>query len=192
VRDDQLRKIERRELGWMSESDESDLFREQMRGVKRLRKNTSAPQPPKPPPEAKFTRADQREVLKESLLPPEDFATLSTGDELAFRRHHIPEQTLIRLRRGHFAVDAEIDLHGLTAAEAKAALREFLAAAVQRHLSCIRIIHGKGRGSGPRGPVLKNVVNQWLQRIDVVLAFGSARPIDGGSGAIYVLLRQQK
>jgi DNA-nicking Smr family endonuclease len=176
----------------MSESDEGDLFRAQMRGVKRMRKNTSAPQTPKPKPEAKFTRADQREVLKESLLPPEDFATLSTGDELAFRRHHVPEQTLIRLRRGHFAVDAEIDLHGLTAAEAKDALREFLSQAVQRRLSCVRIVHGKGRGSGPRGPVLKNVVNQWLQRIDVVLAFGSARPIDGGSGAIYVLLQQQK
>ena len=176
----------------MSDSDESELFRQQMRDVKRLRKAAHAPPTPKPRPEAKFTRADQREVLKESLLPPEDFATLSTGDELAFRRHHVPEQTLIRLRRGHFAVDAEIDLHGMTSAESKAALREFLSQAVQQHLSCVRIIHGKGRGSGPRGPVLKNVVNQWLQRIDVVLAFGSARPIDGGSGAIYVLLGQQK
>jgi DNA-nicking Smr family endonuclease len=176
----------------MSDSDESELFRQQMRDVKRLRKPAHAPPTPKPRPEAKFTRADQREVLKESLLPPEDFATLSTGDELAFRRHHVPEQTLIRLRRGHFAVDAEIDLHGMTSAESKAALRDFLSQAVQQHLSCVRIIHGKGRGSGPRGPVLKNVVNQWLQRIDVVLAFGSARPIDGGSGAIYVLLRQQK
>jgi len=176
----------------MSDSDERELFRQQMRDVKRLSKGAHVPPAPKPRPEAKFTRADQREVLKESLLPPEDFATLSTGDELAFRRHHVPEQTLIRLRRGHFAVDAEIDLHGMTAAEAKAALRDFLSAAVQRHLSCVRIIHGKGRGSGPRGPVLKNVVNQWLQRIDVVLAFGSARPVDGGSGAIYVLLRQQK
>ncbi|HEU4602088.1 MAG TPA: Smr/MutS family protein [Steroidobacteraceae bacterium] len=176
----------------MSEPDEKDLFREHMRGVKRLRKGASAPQAPKPRPEAKFTRADHREVLKESLLPPEDFATLSTGDELAFRRHHVPEQTLVRLRRGHFAVDAEIDLHGMTAAEAKAALRDFLTEAVQRHLTCIRIVHGKGRGSGPRGPVLKNVVNQWLQRIDVVLAFGSARPIDGGSGAIYVLLKRSR
>lgn len=176
----------------MTESDESDLFRQHMRGVKRLRKAARVIQAPKPRAEAKFTRADQREVLRESLMPPEDFATLSTGDELAFRRHHVSEQTLVRLRRGHFAVDAEIDLHGMTAAEAKAALREFIAAAVQRRLSCVRIVHGKGRGSGPRGPVLKNVVNQWLQRIDVVLAFGSARPIDGGSGAIYVLLRQPR
>jgi DNA-nicking Smr family endonuclease len=60
---------------------------------------------------------------------------------------------------------------------------------VVRRMSCVRVIHGKGRRSGPRGPVLKNVVNQWLQRNGDVLAFGSARSIDGGSGAVYVLLR---
>ena len=86
-------------------------------------------------------------------------------------------------------VEAEIDLHGMTGAEAKAALREFILEAVNRRMSCVRIIHGKGRRSGPRGPVLKNVVNQWLQRIDNIQAFGSARQVDGGSGAVYVLLR---
>lgn len=170
--------------------DDAGTFREAMRGVRRLRDAPARSiDTPKPPARARFTRADQLEVLKESLLPPADEAQLATGDELSFRRPHISETVLTKLRRGHYAVDAEIDLHGMTGAEAKAALREFVAQAVTRRMSCVRIIHGKGRRSGPRGPVLKNVVNQWLQRIDCIQAFGSARQIDGGSGAVYVLLR---
>ena len=169
---------------------DAQSFREAMRDVRRLRHaETKAPTTPKPPPRARFTRADQREVLKESLQAPADDTVLETGDELSFRRPHIPESVLMKLRRGQYAVDAEIDLHGMTGAEAKAALREFLTEAVHRRMSCVRIIHGKGRRSGPRGPVLKNIVNQWLQRIDHIQAFGSARQVDGGSGAVYVLLR---
>jgi DNA-nicking Smr family endonuclease len=177
----------------MSESDERDrqIFREAMREVKPLRPaNTPATGALKPAPRARFTRLDQREVLRESLLPPADESLLSTGDELLFRREHVPENVLVKLRRGHYAVDAEVDLHGLTGAQAKAALREFLTDALQRHMTCVRIIHGKGKRSGPRGPVLKNIVNRWLQHIDAVLAFASARSVDGGSGAVYVLLKK--
>jgi DNA-nicking Smr family endonuclease len=176
----------------MGESDERELFRQHMRDVKRLRAVPSHPKraKPKPPPRAHFTRADQLDVLRESLTAPVDEATLSTGDELQFRRSHVPEAVLTKLRRGQFAVDAEIDLHGLTAVEARGALREFIAEALARRLTCVRVIHGKGRRSGPRGPVLKNVVSQWLQRIEPVLAFGSARAVDGGSGALYVLLQR--
>jgi DNA-nicking Smr family endonuclease len=171
--------------------DDNLTFREAMRDVRRLRSTDKRPPAaPKPPPRARFTRADQKEVLRESLLPPSDEALLATGDELSFRRPHISEAVLTKLRRGHYSVDAELDLHGMTGAEAKAAMREFLSEAVTRRLNCVRIIHGKGRGSGPRGPVLKNVVNQWLQRIDNIQAFGSARQVDGGSGAVYVLLRK--
>lgn len=176
----------------MSESDErdKDLFREAMREVRPLRPAAAPPETPKPTPQARFTRLDQQEVLRESLLPPADEALLSTGDELLFRRPHVPEEVLVKLRRGHYAVDAEIDLHGMTGSEARDALREFLGEAVQRHMTCVRVIHGKGKRSGPRGPVLKNLVNRWLQHTDAVLAFGSARGVDGGSGAVYVLLRK--
>jgi DNA-nicking Smr family endonuclease len=172
--------------------DDARAFREAMRDVRRLKRRSIKPSAaPKPPPSARFTRADQREVLRESLLPPSDESMLDTGDELNYRRSHVPESVLVRLRRGHFAVDAEIDLHGMTGAEARAALREFIAGAVHRRMSCVRVIHGKGRRSGPRGPVLKNVVNHWLQRAENILAFGSARTVDGGSGAVYVLLRKR-
>jgi DNA-nicking Smr family endonuclease len=171
---------------------EAREFREAMRDVRRLpRASRTERAGPKPPAKARFTRADQVEVLRESLLPPADEALLTTGDELSFRRPHIPETVLAQLRRGAFVIDGEIDLHGMTGAEAKAALREFIAGCVEQRLRCVRVVHGKGRRSGPRGPVLKNVVNHWLQRADDVLAFGSARAVDGGSGAIYVLLRSK-
>ena len=169
---------------------EAREFREAMRDVRRLpRAGKTERTAPKPPAKARFTRADQVEVLRESLLPPADEALLTTGDELSFRRPHIPEAVLTQLRRGAFVIDSEIDLHGMTGAEAKAALRAFIAECVEQRQRCVRVVHGKGRRSGPRGPVLKNVVNHWLQRADDVLAFGSARAVDGGSGAIYVLLK---
>jgi len=168
---------------------DGELFRAAMRDVKRLRARPAAVRPPKPPAQARFTRADEREVLRESLLPPGDDTAIATGDELSFRRPHITEAVLLKLRRGQYAVDAEVDLHGLIAAEAKVVLRDFIAEAAQRGHSCLRIVHGKGKRSGSRGPVLKHLVNHWLQRMDAVLAFGSARAVDGGSGAVYVLLR---
>ena len=94
-----------------------------------------------------------------------------------------------RLRRGHYRVESELDLHGLTVPEAKQALRDFLSRVIARQSRCVRIIHGKGRGSGPRGPVLKKAVNVILRRTDAVVAFCTARPVDGGTGAIYVLLQ---
>jgi DNA-nicking Smr family endonuclease len=168
------------------------LFREAMHGVRPIRRAADRIGRPKPPARARFKRADELDVLAESLAPVLDPADLETGDELSFRRDHVPETVLRRLRRGAYAIDAAIDLHGLTAIEARVALGEFLAECLARGMRCIRVIHGKGRRSGPRGPVLRNVVNVWLRRSDCVLAFGSARPVDGGSGATCVLLDSQR
>ena len=93
-----------------------------------------------------------------------------------------------KLARGNFAVQAEIDLHGLTVAEAKPRLKEFIEDSVRSHRRCVRVVHGKGLGSGTRGPVLKDSVNRWLRQWDAVLAFVSTRQVDGGTGAVYVLL----
>jgi len=168
--------------------DDQRAFREAMNGVRPLPSRETAGAPPKPRPVARFARAEEREVLRESLLPPADPALLDTGEELSFRRSGVREDVLRRLRRGQFAMAAEIDLHGLGRHAAHAALREFIAEAVASHYGCVRVIHGKGRGSGQRGPVLKHVVNHWLRRMGDVIAFASARPVDGGTGAAYVLL----
>jgi DNA-nicking Smr family endonuclease len=101
----------------------------------------------------------------------------------------VREETLRRLRRGQVAVEGEIDLHGLTRHATHDALRTFLGLALAQRLRCVRVIHGKGLRSGPGGPVLKHAVSDWLARIDSVAAFATAQPADGGTGALYVLLK---
>lgn len=171
----------------MSEDDIS-AFRDAMNGVKPLKRRSTLPERPKPAPKARFSRQEHQEVLHESLHSPFDPADLETGEELVFLRPGIRADLLRRLRRGQFAVESEIDLHGLTRHSAHEALRQFIGESVARGLGCVRVIHGKGRGSGPRGPVLKHIVNRWLRRMDDVAAFATARPVDGGTGAVYVLL----
>jgi DNA-nicking Smr family endonuclease len=168
--------------------DDLRAFREAMNGVRPLPPRERPATPPAPRATARFARAEVQQVLRESLLPAEDPSALDTCDELVFRRPWIREDVLKRLRRGQYAVASEIDLHGLGRHAAHEALREFIGDSADRGLGCVRVIHGKGRGSGPRGPVLKHVVNHWLRRMDDVVAFASARPVDGGTGAVHVLL----
>ncbi len=166
---------------------DTDLFREAVADVKPLTSRKAAPARPKPAPIARFTRADHAEVLRESIADPRHGA-LETGEELAFRRPHVKEKIFRRLKRGDFSVGSEIDLHGLTASEARDALKAFIQECVDRDIRCVRVIHGKGLRSGRNGPVLKRKLNLWLRRWAPVLAFATARPVDGGSGAVYVLL----
>ncbi len=127
-------------------------------------------------------------MLQETLGSGADLYDVQPGDELSFRRAGVPETVLRQLRRGLYRIESEIDLHGLTVAEAAAQLHAFLKDAHVRELRCVRVIHGKGLRSGTRGPVLKNTVNTLLRRADPVLAFASARPVAGGTGATLVLL----
>lgn len=170
--------------------EEIRIFREAVRGVRPLRHAPKVQHRRKPQPKAHFRRAAEAEVLEDSLVLSAADLDVEFGDELVFRREGIQDTVLRRLRRGHYRVESELDLHGLVVIEAKKALREFLARASARHHRCVRIIHGKGLGSGPRGPVLKKAVNAILRRTDAVIAFCSARQVDGGTGAIYVLLQR--
>jgi len=168
---------------------EAELFRRAVRGVRPLGARGAAPAAPKARPRARFARADRAAVLRESLEPHGAADPgLAAGDELVFQRPAVQATVLRRLRRGEYRVQREIDLHGLTASEAKQALRQFLIHALEAHVQCVRIIHGKGLRSGHRGPVLKAAVSSVLRRTGAVLAFVSARPVDGGTGAVYVLL----
>ena len=115
--------------------------------------------------------------------------TISGADALVFRRPSVRTQVLRRLRRGLYPIEDELDLHGLSQAAARDRLAEFLAFNCAAGHRCVRIIHGKGYRSGARGPILKIAVDAWLRRHGDVMAFSSARTIDGGTGAVYVLLR---
>jgi len=173
----------------MTPSDEErELFRKAVEGARPLpqRKHAHA-KPAPPPPRARFRRADEAAVLEESLASNPE-AESDTGEDLSFRRSSVGLPVFRKLRRGEISVRDEIDLHGLTAAEARPALYEFLAEANAAGLRCVRVIHGKGRRSGHQGPVLKRKLGRWLQVREDVLAYCSARPVDGGTGAVYVLL----
>ena len=175
-----------------ADNDDAELFRRAVADVRPLPDRAPPPAPPPPPPRATFRRADDAAALAESLtLGPGELLT-ENGEEVAFRRARLAPRVLDRLRRGEFRVADEIDLHGLSAAEARAALGEFLLESRHRDRRCVRVIHGKGRRSGPRGPVLKHAVQVWLRQHDSVLAFASARNVDGGTGALYVLLEPER
>ncbi|HEX4619013.1 MAG TPA: Smr/MutS family protein [Steroidobacteraceae bacterium] len=164
------------------------LFRAAVRGVKPLRGGAQAVKGPKPRARALFTRADRAAVLRESLAAEPPDPAVAGGEELVYQRPGVQASVLRRLRRGEYRVEREIDLHGLTVAEARQALRQFLIDALVGRVRCVRIVHGKGLRSGHRGPVLKSAVSALLRRSGAVLAYVSARPADGGTGAVYVLL----
>jgi len=169
--------------------DDNALFREAMRDVHILRHDLATVRPPKPSPRPRQLEADERRVVDELLAGDLDPGELETGDELAFVRPGVQRRVLRKLRRGQYPVQAELDLHGMTLPVARAALREFINACRTRELRCVRVIHGKGLRSRNRGPVLKGLVDRWLRQLDEVLVFASARPVDGGTGAVYVLLK---
>ncbi len=145
---------------------------------------------PKPEPIPKQTLKNQQRALKESSEVSFKFENLQPGDSLSFCRPGIQKSTFRRLKKGQYSVGAELDLHGMTVAEAQLSLSRFIQDSRQENIRCVRIIHGKGYGSSGKGSVLKSMANQWLRQEESgVSAFCSARPSDGGTGAVYVLLK---
>ncbi len=169
-----------------------ELFRAEVGPVKRLPVIRLAPAAKPPPARALQRRVDDEQVVLALLADEFDPADIESGEELSFARPGLQHSLLRRLRRGHFAVRAQLDLHGMTVPVARMALAGFLQQCRTAQWRCVRIIHGKGRRSRHRGPVLKGKVDKWLTQCDEVLAFCSARPVDGGTGAVYVLLKSRR
>jgi DNA-nicking Smr family endonuclease len=164
--------------------DDRQVFTDAMRDVKPLERTERALPTSRPAAVARSSRAARAALIEEALNG-------APVEEIAFRRPEVSETVLRQLRRGRFSIEDEIDLHGLTRADARAELKRFVLEACDRGLGCVRVIHGKGRRSGPAGPVLKALVHEWLSQWDEVLAFVSAQLTHGGNGAVYVLLRRR-
>ena len=172
-------------------ADDGDVFEELFSNVTPLRAHGrvvhAAPRR-KPVPEQRLL--DEQAALADSLSDHIAWDIgLETGDQLVYLRNGLSQHTLRKLRRGHWIIQAELDLHGHTTSEAREALAQFLSACLRRDARCVRIIHGKGLRSKNREPVLKMKVANWLMQRDEVLAFCQAREVDGGSGAVIVLLK---
>ncbi len=145
---------------------------------------------PRPAPVARQRLRDEQQVLIDALSDPWDWDdAMATGEELFFMRPGVPLAALRKLRRGGWVIRGELDLHGHSGDEARVALALFLNRCRNEDRRCVRIIHGKGLGSKNRLPVLKNKVRHWLMQREDVLAFCQARTVDGGAGAVVVLLK---
>lgn len=144
-------------------------------------------------PVAAQQQKDDQAVLREAISDDFDVSSLlDTDEQLSFRRSGIGPDVTRKLRLGHWSVQDTLDLHGLRTDAAREALLDFVRQAMQRGLRCVRVVHGKGLGSPGKSPVLKNRVHSWLVQKKEVLAFVQAQPMQGGSGALLVLLQAGK
>jgi DNA-nicking Smr family endonuclease len=176
-----------------AEDDSTDAaaFRTAMRDVKPL---AAQPLAPVAPARTRRTRVrlPQRgasEDLDEIMPLIATAAAEDAAASLSFKRSGVRDQVMRRLRRGLIPCEDELDLHGLNQTEARDQLADFIARSRDAGSRCVRVVHGKGYRSGARGPILKAAVDLWLRRHLDVMAFTSAKAIDGGTGAVYVLLR---
>ena len=171
-----------------------DEFRKAVADVKPLKQpKRIAPRAPAPAPVPHQRRRDEKAALAESLQGPLSVDdALESGEELVYLRAGMGRQVLRKLRRGHWVIQAELDLHGYNRVEAAAAVVEFLRECLARGLRCVRIVHGKGLGSHHREPVLKAKLRKWLPQRDEVLAYCQAPASEGGSGALLVLLKAKR
>ncbi|MGQ0442462.1 MAG: Smr/MutS family protein [Methylophilaceae bacterium] len=171
--------------------DELRLFREAVKGARPLEaKGRVQATPKKPKPIPKQFMRDEEQALADSLsdnyMPAHE---IESGEELLYLREGHSPNILSKLRRGFWVVQAQIDLHGLVSDEARQYVADFLSSCKKRNIRCVRIVHGKGLGSRNREPVLKHKLRSWLMQRDEVIAYAQAKPEDGGSGAVIVLLK---
>ncbi len=167
-----------------------ELFRRAVRDATPLKPPARVPAREQPPAVPVQSLLDAHQTLSESLQGPIPWEqSMETGEELVFLRQGLARDTLRKLRRGHWTIQGEIDLHGLNRDQARVCLVEFLKSCVRRKLRCLRVVHGKGLRSPRREPVLKAKVHQWLAQRDEVLAFCQAPASAGGAGALLLLLK---
>ena len=175
----------------MGTKDDDDLFRAEMQGVKPVRPaNRAEIGKPRPKPLPVKRMEDDKKVLSELLSDHagwEDFN--ETGNAETYLRQGLPRDILRKLKRGEWVVQNELDLHGLSSDAARAELASFIQHARRNGLRCIKVIHGKGLRSQSGEAVVRNKVRNNLMQRDEVLAFADARPADGGSGAVVILLK---
>ena len=175
-----------------SKANGNPRFADLLRDIKPLRAehtNLAENAAPKPIPAPKETRKNQHQVLQECLEVGHELEDIQPEDNLSFFRPGVQKNTFRKLKKGSYRIGAELDLHGMTLAKAQLEMAQFIQAAMKDNIRCVSIIHGKGFRSSNKEPRLKRMVNQWLQKNHGILAFCSARSVDGGTGAVYVLLK---
>ena len=170
---------------------ERDNFREAMSGVAPLSHDKAYHEAPRSKTARKKSEQEPL-IIIDPLSDELEVKEVNSADILSFCEAGIQKSVFRKLRSGHYRISDELDLHGTTLKQAKKILVYYLQEAIQFEGCCVRIIHGKGHRSGNNKPALKTHVNHWLSEHERVLAFHSTKPKDGGTGAVYVLLRTQR
>ena len=170
--------------------DDRELFRRAAGDVRRIEDDRADPQRARKAPRTPDRTQGARSKVLRELTESEWVSDVGPGDVLSFTRGGVQRREAERLRRGRYRIEADLDLHGRIVADASTALDRFLEDSRHRGRRCVRIVHGKGFGSPSGQPIMKAHVDRWLRARSEVLAFCSATPPDGGTGALYVLLRR--
>lgn len=177
------------------EPDEGELWERATAGARPApgRDRVGPPRPPAPPDRVWHPDLDAIDELRALVSGEAPFDLADSDEFIEGRVAGLDVNVLRKLRRGEYAVQGHVDLHGLTREEAKTSVNEFLRASRSAGKRCVLVVHGRGLHSKDQLPVLKDALKTWLATARFgrhVLAFASARPVDGGAGAIYVLLRR--
>jgi len=146
----------------------------------------------KPPPKSPYYQQTKAEelILDEFFSDGQELELVSFEENLSFYHESISSRYFSQLKSGQIPIEDHLDLHGMTIEQARDDLSLFIQFCYHHDIRCAKIIHGKGYRKQHQYPILKNKVNQWLRQHPNVLAFHSALPKDGGTGAVYVLLKK--
>lgn len=169
--------------------EDADLFRQMVKGTVPLEQDKVEPVPTtnktKPTHHTQYSTNSNNNFVDSDYCPE-----VGANEELFYCPAGLQEKQQRKLRRGQFKIEARLDLHGKTVAQASAIVFNFLKNNRSDRSRCVLIIHGRGQRSADNKPILKSMVNSWLQNNEAVVAFCSATLADGGRGAVYVLLRK--
>ncbi|MGB1884076.1 MAG: Smr/MutS family protein [Gammaproteobacteria bacterium] len=172
-------------MGNKAGDEDSERFSDLIGDVKRLHHDQAELRPPR-----KSLGRSPKNTRREAPTLNDDYTESSPKPAESYKRGGVQTSVMRKLRRGQFQISAELDLHGLTVAQARSELTRFLFQAQREHVTCVRIVHGKGLGSPGFNAVLRPRVQHWLSGDERVLAYVPAGRRDGGSGATWVLLRR--
>jgi DNA-nicking Smr family endonuclease len=176
-----------------AQDDDASLFLSAMDGVQQITNRGEAPAPNPRLPEIMNENAEALAELAQMVAGQGTFDIAGSNEFIEGGAPGVDQRLMRSLRRGDFPPQGQLDLHGMTQAEAKEAVDRFLSESRRAGKRCVLIVHGRGLHSQDQIPVLKERLGVWLsqKRIgQMVLAFATARPQDGGAGAVYVLLRR--
>lgn len=184
----------------LSNDDDITAFRQalQAAGVRRIATNQADPGKPKRHPHHDAQQARRQAAVENNTQPTSGRTSdgrveaVQPSEYLEFSVPDLPWRTYNQLKRGQTAWQAGLDLHGYTLEEARVELESFLRDTTSQGLRCVLVVHGKAWGTTSNYPVLKSYTNAWLREWPGVLAFCSAMDIDGGTGAVYILLRKHR